>query len=99
MTARLGLMGQFMSVGVWFIGALFVPALALTLGVWTGTSRAFEAVYLLWWYIGPGNQVPAFDYIGVVPEGLEMGMPLLYLGITAGLLVLAMIGRRRQIQT
>jgi len=95
---RLGLMGQFTSVGVWFIGALFVPALALTLGVWAGNSRAFEAVYPLWWYIGPANQVPAFDYIGVVPEGLEMGTPLLYLGITAGLLVLAMIGRRRQIQ-
>ncbi len=95
----LALTGETASLLAWFVGALFVPALALALGAWVGNSRAFEAVYLLWWYIGPIEGVLALDYLGATPEGLARGMPLVYLGITAGLMVLALIGRWRQIPT
>jgi hypothetical protein len=94
---HLALTGETASLLAWFVGALFVPALALALGVWVGNSRAFEAVYLLLWYTGLIEGVPAFDYAGATAEGLANGMPLLYLGITAGLMVLALIGRWRQI--
>jgi hypothetical protein len=95
----LALMGETVSLLAWFAGALFVPALALALGVWVGNSRAFEAVYLLWWYIGLMEGVPALDYAGATARGLAMGMPFVYLGITAGLVVLALIGRWRQLQS
>jgi hypothetical protein len=93
----LALTGETTSLLAWFVGALFVPALALALGVWARNSRAFEAIYLLLWYIGPVEGVPAFDYAGATAEGLANGMPLVYLGITAGLVLLALIGRWRQI--
>ncbi|MGD8623886.1 MAG: hypothetical protein PVJ34_05070 [Anaerolineae bacterium] len=93
----LALMGETVRLLAWFVGALFVPALALTLGVWVGNSRAFEAVYLLWWYIGLMEGVPAFDYAGATAKGLAMGMPFVYLGITVVLLVLAVLGRWRQV--
>ena len=95
---RLALAGEFAGLLAWLVGALFAPALALALGVWVGHSRAFEIVYLLLWYLGVLNQVPALDYAGVTPAGLARGMPLVYLGIAAGLVVLALIGRRRQLQ-
>jgi len=95
---RLALTGEITSLLAWFVGAFFVPALALALGVWIGDSRAFETVYPLLWYIGVINQVPAFDYAGVTAGGLAMGMPFVYMGITAGLVVLAVIGRWRQLQ-
>jgi len=95
---RLALSSEITNLLAWCVGALFAPALALALGVWIGHSRAFEIFYLLLWYIGLVNQVPAFDYAGVTAAGLAIGMPLVYLGITAGLIALAMIGRRRQIQ-
>jgi hypothetical protein len=91
----LTLTGETANLLAWFIGALFVPALALALGTWAGTRRAFEAVYLLWWYIGLMEGVPALDYAGATAGGLEVGMPFLYLGITVVLLVLAMLGRTR----
>jgi hypothetical protein len=94
---HLALVGETTSLLAWFVGALFVPALALALGVWVGNSRAFEAVYLFWWYIGLIEGVPAFDYAGATAEGLAKGMPFVYLGITAGLVVLALFGRWRQI--
>ena len=95
---RLALVGEITSLLAWFVGALFTPSLALVLGVWVGNSRAFELIYPLLWYIGVINQVPTFDYTGATAEGLAMGTPVLYLGITAGLVVLAVIGRWRQLQ-
>lgn len=44
------------------VGALFIPSMALAMGVWTGTSRLFEAVYMLWWYIGPMHHIPSLDF-------------------------------------
>jgi hypothetical protein len=93
----LALTGETVSLLAWFVGALFVPALALALGVWVGNSRAFEAVYLLWWYIGLMEGVPALDFAGATAAGLAMGMPFVYLGITVALLVLAVLGRWRQV--
>jgi hypothetical protein len=95
---RLALMGEITGLLAWIVGALFVPALALALGVWVGNSRAFETIYPLLWYIGVINQLPTFDYTGATAEGLKMGMPVVYLGITAGLVVLAVFGRWRQIR-
>jgi hypothetical protein len=95
---RLALMGEVTAVLAWFVGALFAPSLALALGLWVGNSRAFELVYALFWYIGVVNRVPAFDYAGVTGEGLAMGMPLVYLGISVALVALAVMGRWRQVR-
>ena len=95
---RLLLMGEITGVLAWLVGALFAPALALALGVWVGNSRAFELIYPLLWYIGVINKVHAFDYAGATSGGLAMGMPVVYLGITAGLVALGVIGRWRQLQ-
>jgi len=65
---------------------------------WFGNSRAFEVIYLFLWYIGLIERIPSFDFAGATTGSLAMGMPVVYLGITAGLMVLAMIGRWRQIQ-
>ncbi|MFT3890576.1 MAG: ABC transporter permease subunit [Anaerolineales bacterium] len=45
-------------------GALFIPSLALVLGVWSGTSKPFEIIYVSLWYLGPLNNVPRLDFIG-----------------------------------
>lgn len=44
------------------VGVLLVPALAVVLGTVTGTPRAFEAVYVLLWYLGPVNRAGLFDF-------------------------------------
>jgi hypothetical protein len=43
-------------------GAVFVPTLALACGAVSGTTRLFEIVYLVLWYVGPMNNVKAFDF-------------------------------------
>lgn len=42
-------------------GAIFVPTLALACGALSGTTRLFEIVYLVLWYVGPMNRT-IFDF-------------------------------------
>lgn len=82
----------------WGAAVLFIPTLALALGVWSGTSKFFEALYVALWYIGPISGLTIFDYMGLSRQALVQGMPFIYLGLTAALLLSALIGRWRQIR-
>ncbi|MCU0638403.1 MAG: ABC transporter permease [Candidatus Krumholzibacteria bacterium] len=79
-------------------GAAFVSALALALGVVTNGSRAFQIVYPILCYIGLSGRFIWFDYKGINVESMAAGIPLLYLAMAAGLLVLAAKGRARQVR-
>ena len=78
----------------WFAGALFIPSMALAMGVWSGSSKLFEAVYTVWWYLGPLHQMPSLDFVGGTRASSSAG---LYLVLAAGLLLAACLGRRRQV--
>jgi hypothetical protein len=76
-------------------GAFFIPSLALASGVWSGTSKLFEILYMLIWYLGPMNKLMALDYIGSHGNG----RPEFFIPFSILLIVLAFIGRTRQIRT
>ena len=76
-------------------GAFFIPSLALACGVWSGTSKLFELLYMLIWYLGPLNKLMALDYIGSHGNG----RPEFFIPFSIVLIVLAFIGRTRQIRT
>jgi len=93
---RLIFSGDISSILVVLVGAMFIPALAFALGVWSGTSRLFELVYLLWWYLLV-NGARSLNFMGLNEEALSLGLPFIYLGLTGILLLLGVIGRMRQI--
>jgi hypothetical protein len=62
---RLLLRGDLPGVAAFLAGAAFIPSLALGLGVWSGSGKAFEAIYTVWWYMGPANHTPGLDFMGV----------------------------------
>lgn len=90
-------LGAWMSLFVWAAGALFIPALALMLGVWTNSRRMFEMVYLLWWYMA-FNGIAALDFIGTTQDALDRGNPWVFLGLALVFLAASLIGRWRQVQ-
>jgi len=54
------------------VAAVFIPTLALACGALSGTTRLFEVVYLVLWYMGPMNATP-LDYTkmaAAVPYGV-----------------------------
>jgi len=95
---NLALHGEWLGVLALGVGALFIPSLALCLGVWTGSSKSFEFIYTLLWYIGPLNHMEPLDFMGVVPGSVEAGIWQIYLAIALILFGLAFIGRKVQIQ-
>jgi hypothetical protein len=97
MMARFALIGDWSGLLALLAGAVFIPSLALAAGTWTGTSRFFEALYLLLWYAGPMNHLAALDYMGVTGSALTMHMPVIYILAAVILLVLAFLGRQRQL--
>jgi hypothetical protein len=88
---RLLLAGDSQGLAAWATACLFIPTLALALGAWSGGSKAFEALYTVWWYIGPANHGPGADFIGTSAASAR---PDIYLMFTGVLLLAAYAGRR-----
>jgi hypothetical protein len=78
----------------WLSAALFIPSMALALGVWSGSGKFFEALYTVWWYVGPLHQLPSLDFVG---GSRFSSSPGFYLTLAAALLLAACAGRRRQV--
>jgi hypothetical protein len=87
--------GSMVSLLALLSGAIFIPSLALASGVWSGTKKLFEILYMVIWYIGPINNLPSLDYIGSHGNG----QPEFFIPFSIALIVFAFIGRTRQIRT
>ncbi len=82
----------------WCGGVMLVPAAALALGAWSGTTRLFEAVYLVAWYIGPMNRVPMFDYSGATASAVSQGSGVICVGLAAGCIIAAHVATARRLR-
>jgi hypothetical protein len=82
--------GDLPGLAGWVGAVVFVPTLALMLGVFSSGSRVFEVVYLLWWYTGPLQKTAGLNFTA--------GAPLAYLLAAAGLLLLSAYWRGRQVR-
>ena len=90
---NLAVSGEWGSLPGMAVGMFFIPSLALAFGVWSTTSKLFEAVYTIWWYIGPMNKIPALDFTGGASTWRIAGV---YLLLTVGCIAVGYAGRRRQ---
>lgn len=96
---RLVIAGNFHGLAGWLAGAAFLPSLALALGLWSGTSKLFEGLFTMWWYVGPMNHVPGLDFTGTANGGRTIAFALAYTAASAALLVSAYFVRSRQLQS
>ncbi|HYX69125.1 MAG TPA: hypothetical protein VE825_08325, partial [Terriglobales bacterium] len=93
---RFALGGHWSSLLAWGAAVIFIPSFALACGVWSGGSKLFEAIYTIWWYVGPINHGPVVDFVGVAPAP-PVSVSLGYAAAAVMLLGLAFLGRRRQL--
>jgi hypothetical protein len=96
---QLLLSGAWAPLGAWLAGACFIPSLAIALGVWSGTTRLFEIVYLLIWYLGPLHPIdmPRLDFMGAADGSLHANLPVYVALLTLALLASCFAGRKRQL--
>jgi hypothetical protein len=91
---RLAIDGDTIGLTALLSGMLFIPSLALASGVWSGTSRLFEILYITAWYLGPLNKVTELDFIG----SHSNGSPQLFIPFSITLIAFAILGRSRQLR-
>ncbi|MFC4104076.1 hypothetical protein [Paenibacillus xanthanilyticus] len=97
-----GALVHFLFVGAWdnalalLAGELFIPGLALALGIWSGSAKLFQVVYLLIWYVGPLNKLSGLDFLGTTRQALDQGMAWYVLAAAVVLFAVAAAGRLRQ---
>jgi hypothetical protein len=96
---RLLLAGDWAGLLGFMMAALFIPTPALAMGVWTGTGKLFEAVYVVWWYIGPLHHDRHLDFMFTTPGSSSPETLHAYLIATLILRGLALLGRKRQLRT
>lgn len=78
----------------WISAALFIPSLALALGIWSNSSKLFEALYVSLWYLAI-NKVSAVDFYGASGDGnISFFIPL-----SLALIVVSFVGRARQVRS
>lgn len=95
--ANMILAGDWLHLAAWGTGALFIPSLALALGAWSGSSKLFEVVYMLWWYAGPINHAESLDFMGT-GANLQMNTIRIYGLLSILFLALAAVGRKKQLK-
>ena len=88
---RLIIAGDFAGLAAWDAGALFIPALALALGVTTGSRKFFEALYTAWWYVGPVHHICSADFMGTTAQS---STPAVYLAAAVVLVAAAYAWRK-----
>ena len=76
------------------VAVCFIPSLALALGVLSGGSKFFEALYTVWWYTGAAHHLRGGDFTGTVASSSR---PALYLALTVILLAACWMRRRTQL--
>jgi hypothetical protein len=82
--------GDLPALAGWVGAVIFIPTLALALGVFSSGSRLFEVVYVIWWYLGPLQKISGMDFMTSAPQ--------VYLLAAAGLLLLSAFWRGRQVR-
>jgi hypothetical protein len=89
---RMAVAADWVGIAAWFGGVVFIPSLALALGVLGRSNRLFQGVYLMLWYMVM-NSIAALDFMGAIREnGHPLGPgPLTIIGISTALLVVALV--------
>ena len=96
---RLLLTGNSSGLLAWFAGTLFLPSLALALGVWSGTGKPYEGLLTAIWYVGPMNHTPGLDFTGTASGPLVIHYAFVYIAMSVALLAFAFVMRSRQLRS
>jgi hypothetical protein len=85
-------LGEVTSALGWLSGAVFIPSLALFLGTLTGSSKAFEAIFVAWMY-ALTQKLVFLDFMAFLPNS-----PWYYfVPLTLVLIAIAALVRTRQL--
>lgn len=95
---RLAIVGNSPGLIAWLAGALLLPSLALFLGVLSGTSKSFEGLLTVLWYVGPMNHTPGLDFTGAANGPHTISYAMTFLALAAAFLLFGFALRAAQLR-
>lgn len=96
---RLAVAGSSSGLLAWLAGALFLPSLALFLGTLSGTSKPFEGLLTVLWYVGPMNHTPGLDFTGSANGPHTSSYAVSFLALAAVFLLSGLAFRAAQLRS
>jgi hypothetical protein len=96
---RLAMAADSLGLLAWLAGALFLPSLALFLGIFSSTSKPFEGLLTAFWYVGPMNHTPGLDFTGAANGTHTISYAFIYIALAAALFISAFALRSRQLRS
>jgi hypothetical protein len=96
---RLAVAHDFGALVPWIAGAVLLPATALALGILSGSSKPFEALLTLAWYVGPMNSTPGLDFTGASSGSHAATYAFIYVALAALCLILGLAVRSTQLRS
>lgn len=90
--------GDTIHFSVYLVAVLFAPSLAFALGALSGTSRLFEAIYLMWWFMG-ANGPRIFDFMQAQSDTPSTIQTVIYLLLAIALFIFGFIRRLQLIRS
>ncbi len=79
---------QWALLGSWGIAVFFLPTLALISGSVTKSRKFFEVIYILWWYLGPINNIPYLDFLGLSSNHSKLYLTFTFILLTISLIII-----------
>lgn len=76
------------------IAALFISSLSLMLGILTKSSKLFEVIFTIIWYLGPIHKVFPFDFISFTGVNNILIYVFVYLFLSIAFLFIALFTRQ-----
>jgi hypothetical protein len=83
---------------VYLVVVMFAPSLAFALGSLSSTSRLFEVVYLVWWFMG-ANGPRIFDFMQAQSDIPSTGQTVAYLLLAVALFFTGFTRRLQQMRS
>lgn len=93
-TIQILLSGDWSGFSAWITAVLFAPTFALAAGIWSGTRKFYETIFVLWWMMGPVQNAPYLDFIGIQDPTLTP----IYLLLTVAFAIAAVVGRKKGVR-
>ena len=93
---NLAVNGELLHLLALIIATVFIPSLALSLGILSGGRKLFEVVYIILWYIGPMSQGKYLDFMGVSSTSIRI--QVFYFIATLILIGIAFVGRMKKLK-
>lgn len=90
-TVQIMLSGDWSWFGAWMTAVLFAPTFALAAGIWSGTRKCYEAIFVIWWMMGPVQNAPYLDFTGIQ----ESFLTTIYLLFTVCFAIATVMGRKK----